>query len=130
MSAVESVIARVLFWGGVLGISLMLLGLIAFAVRGHEPLDITRMTQNREAAHAIGVFTSLPAVRRGLQTRPVDPLAITAVGILLLLVTPVIAVVAAIPAFLAAGDGPYAVIAALLAAMLIGSLLLGSAAGA
>ena len=125
MIGVERVISRVLFWGGVLGISLMLFGLIGFAVRGHETLNVTRLTEKREAGRAVGVFTSLPAVRRGLDTRPVDPLAVTAVGMLVLLVTPVVAVVAAIPTFIAAGDGRYAVIAALLAAILVGSLLFG-----
>lgn len=125
MRGVERVVSRVLFWGGVLGISLMLLGLIGFAVRSHETLNITRLTENREAGRAVGVFTSLAAVRRGLDTRPMDPLAVTAVGMLLLLIAPVAAVVAATPTFVAVGDGRFAVLAALLAATLIGSLLLG-----
>ena len=125
MSGVERVLSRVLFLGGVLSIALMLFGLLGFAVRSHDTLEITGMTRHREAGRAVGVFTSISAVRRALDRRPVDPLAVAAVGILLLLVTPIVAVMVAVPAFIAAGDGRYALIAGLLAALLVGSLVFG-----
>ena len=63
----------------------------------------------------------------GPPTKPVDPLAVAAVGLLALLATPVAAVVVAFPLFLSEGDRRYAVISAILAAALIGSLLIGGA---
>jgi uncharacterized membrane protein len=70
------------------------------------------------------VFVSVAEVVRGLSARPIDPLAVTALGLVLLLVTPVLGVALAIPAFLARGDYQYAAIAAFVFAMLVVSALL------
>jgi uncharacterized membrane protein len=125
---VERTVARTLFWGGLLGTALMVTGVSGYAVRagaGGEMLNPARVMENRAAGHAPDVFTSVPQVIRGLRHRPVDPLAIAALGILLLLATPAAAIVAAIPAFIGADDGRYAAIAATLAAVLVASLLAG-----
>jgi len=66
-------------------------------------------------------------VLEGLRRWPVDPLAVAAVGLLALACTPVAAVVVSIGVFLSEGDRRYALISALLAAALIGSLLMGGA---
>jgi uncharacterized membrane protein len=125
---VERTVARILFWGGVLGTALMVAGVAGYAVRAGlrgETLNPARVMENRAAGHAADVFTSVPQVVRGLRHRPVDPLAIAALGILLLLSTPAAAIAAAIPAFILADDGRYAAIAATLAATLVASLLAG-----
>jgi uncharacterized membrane protein len=130
VSRVEAVVSRVLWWGGVAGIVLMLIGLVSYAVQvgiGSDSFDVTRAVESRHAGRPPGVFTSGPQVLDGLRRWPVDPLAVAAVGLLALLATPVAAVVVAFPLFLSEGDRRYAVISAILAAALIGSLLIGGA---
>ena len=130
MIAVERVVSRILWWGGVASIALMLIGLAGYAARvdiRSDGFEISRRVEQGQAGAAPNVFTSLRQVIDGLRRRPVDSLAITAVGLLALLGTPVVAVVAAIPVFLAQGDRRYALISTVLALALIGSLLLGGA---
>ena len=71
----------------------------------------------------------MPEVLRGLRARPVDPLAVIALGLVLLLITPVVSVAAAIPAFLGEGDRQYAAIAGVVLSLLLTSLLLAGGAG-
>jgi uncharacterized membrane protein len=128
VTAVERIVSRVLWWGGVASITLMLIGLAGYVVQvgiGSEGFDVPRAIEHREAGRPPNVFTSLPQVLDGLRRRPIDPLAVAAVGLLTLLATPVVAVVVAVPVFLAGGDRRYALIAALLTVALIGSLLIG-----
>jgi uncharacterized membrane protein len=122
---VERVIGRLLLMGGLLSVSLMLAGLIFYAVLGHpQAREIVRVVHNREAGRAVDVFASLGDVRRALAQRPPDPLAITALGLVLLLVTPVLGVAAASAGFWRAGDRDYAVIAGIVLAMLLLSFAL------
>jgi uncharacterized membrane protein len=128
MTVVERVVSRILWWGGVVSISLMLFGLAGYALRvgiGSASFDLARTVENRQAGRPPEVFTSLPQVLDGFRHRPIDPLAIAAVGMLTLLATPVAAVIVAIPLFLGEGDRRYGLIATLLAVALIGSLLIG-----
>jgi uncharacterized membrane protein len=53
-----------------------------------------------------------------------DPLAVTALGLVALMATPILAVALAIPAFLRAGDRRYAAIAAFVLTLLVVSLTL------
>jgi uncharacterized membrane protein len=118
--------SRILFWGGLLSITVMVIGIIGVAVRGGlngEILNERRVAENRAAARPTAVFTSVAQVRRALTQWPVDPLAVVAAGIVLLLATPFLGVVAAFVAFLAAGDRRYALISAELIAELLVSLL-------
>ena len=121
--------SRILWWGGVASIALMLIGLAGYAVqvgigaRAFSPATIER----GQAGPPPHVFTSVRQVLDGLRRRPVDPLAVAAVGLLALACTPVAAVVVSIAVFLSEGDRRYALISALLAAALIGSLLMGGA---
>ena len=71
----------------------------------------------------------MPGVLRGLRARPVDPLAVIALGLVLLLITPMVSVAAAIPAFFGEGDRRYAAIAGVVLSMLLISLLLTGGAG-
>jgi uncharacterized membrane protein len=125
---VERVVSGVLFWGGVLGIALMLVGLLGVVARAGlhgTTWDPGEVMDQRGAGHAAHVFTSVAQVGEGLRRRPIDPLAIAAVGVLVLLATPIAATATAIPAFLLAGERSYAAIAALLVSALAASLLVG-----
>jgi uncharacterized membrane protein len=117
---VERLVARVLLWGGLLSVSLILGGLVVYAATGHpHAREIVRVVHNRETGRAIDVFTSLGDVRRALVQRPPDPLAITALGLVCLLATPAVGVAVAVAGFWRAGDRLYAGIAAIVLAMLV-----------
>jgi uncharacterized membrane protein len=119
-SNVERLVARVLLWGGLLSISLVLGGLVVYAATGHpHARELVRVVHNRETGQAIDVFTSLGDVRRALVQRPPDPLAITALGLVCLLATPAVGVAVAAAGFWRAGDRLYAGIAAIVLAMLV-----------
>ena len=126
VSRVEGFFACALV-GSVAGIVLMLIGLVSTRSRSNrtDSFDVTPGRRNRHAGRPPGVFTSVPQVLDGLRRWPVDPPAVAAVGLLALLATPVAAVVVAFPLFLSDGDRRYAIISAILAAALIGSLLIG-----
>ena len=131
-AGVELVIAQILLWGGLLGGLLVVLGLILFAGHGgfeRPALEVQRPIRPGRADHPPEVFVSVPEVLRGLRARPVDPLAVIALGLVLLLITPVVSVAAAIPAFLGEGDRQYAAIAGVVLSMLLISLLLAGGAG-
>ncbi|HTO12005.1 MAG TPA: DUF1634 domain-containing protein [Candidatus Binatia bacterium] len=124
-TSVERLIARLLLLGGLLSVGLVLSGLIVYAVQGHpEAREIVRVVHNREAGRAVDVFTSLGDVRRALAQRPPDPLAVTALGLVCLLATPVLGVAAASLAFWRAGDRDYAAIASIVLGMLLLSFAL------
>ena len=123
--AVERVIARLLMLGGLLSVSLVLVGLVVYAAQGHpEAREMVRVVHNREAGRAVDVFTSLGDVRRALAQRPPDPLAVTALGLVCLLATPVLGVAAAGVGFWRAGDREYTLIAGVVLAMLLLSFAL------
>jgi uncharacterized membrane protein len=125
----ERLVSRVLLWGGLLGVGLILTGLVVYASNGHpNAREIVRVMHNREAGRALDVFTSLSDVRRALTQRPPDPLAVTALGLVCLLVTPAVGVATASFAFWADGDRLYAGIAALVLAMLLFSFALAGGA--
>ncbi len=119
--SVEYLVARTLLAGGLIGIALILAGGALYALHGgfhHHAVHLTRPGDGR----APGVFTSVRQVVDGLRGRPMDALAVTALGLVALMATPIVAVALAIPAFLRAGDRRYAAIAAIVLAMLVVSL--------
>ena len=121
----ERLVARVLLVGGVLGIAVIVLGLWLYAGQGgfrHHVLRVDRALPGEP-----GVFVSIRQVVNGMRQHPVDPLAVSALGLALLMATPGLAVAVAIPAFVAARDFRYAGIASLVLAMLLVSLLLSGA---
>lgn len=121
----ERLVARVLLVGGLLGVALIMLGLGLYAGRGgfhHHVLRVDRVVPGEP-----GVFMSARQVVNRIRQRPVDPLAVSALGLLLLMATPGVAVALAIPAFVATRDYRYAGIASLVLAMLLVSLLLAGA---
>jgi hypothetical protein len=128
MTRAERVAARVLFWGAVLGIAVMAAGLGGAVLATGAALD--RAPRERHARGLVGPpaiapVTSLPHVLRSAAHHPTDPAAIAPLGVLTLLVTPIAAVAATIPAFLIDGDRRYAAIATLLLLALSASLWLG-----
>jgi uncharacterized membrane protein len=121
----ERLVARVLLVGGVLGIAVIVLGLGLYGGQGgfrHHVLRVDRAVPGEP-----GVFVSIRQVVDGMRRHPVDPLAVSALGLVLLMATPGLAVAVAIPAFVAARDFRYAGIASLVLAMLLVSLLLAGA---
>ncbi len=122
-SSVESLVAGVLLVGGLLGIGLVLAGLGLYAAQGgfhHHVL----LLQRPAGADPPGVITSVRQVVEGLRRSPPDPLAVSTLGLVLLMATPIVAVALAIPAFLSSGDRRFATIAAIVLAMLVVSLAL------
>jgi uncharacterized membrane protein len=130
IEAVERLVARVLLYGGTVSVALMLVGLTGYAVHGGFHLgaaDLQRVLRRQQEAEPPTVFVSLHEIARGVTHR--EPLAVIALGIALLAMTPVVGVAAAIPAFYRAGDSDYAVIAAIVLAVLVLSFFLAGGAG-
>jgi uncharacterized membrane protein len=126
---VERLIARLLFAGGVLGIAVAAVGLAVYTVGGGlggDGVNVERLLAARAGGRPAAVFVSVGAIVRGLTHPPVDPLALIALGLLLLLLTPVLGVAAAIPAFLVARDYRYVAISSLVLLALLAGLALGA----
>lgn len=113
----EALVARLLFFGGVASVALMLSGLVDLelhaAATGHA-LDLPRVVENRQAGRSVDVFVSLPAVARALGQWPPDPVAIMTAGVVVLLLTPTLGLVTALVGFVQEGDRTYAIISTLL----------------
>jgi hypothetical protein len=79
----EWLIAQVLLWGGLLSGLLVLFGLVLYTGQGGfagHVLELQRLTRPGAAGHPTGVFVSLREVLAGLSARPLDPVAIIALG--------------------------------------------------
>jgi uncharacterized membrane protein len=103
--------------GGTLAVALMLIGLATLEIRAARtahPLDIAHVVENRAAGRAVDVFVSLDEVTRALARWPPEPLGIIAAGIVMLLATPGVALVAAFTVFGRTADRQYATICAIL----------------
>jgi uncharacterized membrane protein len=106
--AAEIVASRVLFWGGMVSIAMMTLGLVGALWTGVS-LAVT--------------YSSVGQVARALAHWPVEPFAIVAAGILILLMTPVAVVTSLLIIFLRARDRRYAAISSLILLALLISLV-------
>ena len=129
---VEALIARLLLWGGLVSVALVLSGLVAYAAHGgfaHHVIELRQPAPSARVGHPPDVFVSLAEVLHGLTARPLDPLAIVALGLVLLLMTPVLGAALAIPGFIATRDYRYAIIASIVFAMLVVSVVLAGGAG-
>jgi uncharacterized membrane protein len=128
----ERLVSRVLLWGGAASVALMLVGLVLYVAHGgfHAgTADFERIVRRREEGQPPVVFVSVREVARGVLHRPPEPLALIALGILMLVLTPVAGVATAIPAFARAGDRDYAIIATIVLGVLAVSFLLAGGAG-
>jgi uncharacterized membrane protein len=83
------------------------------------------MPHPAEAALSGHIFTSLSQIITGVSTSPVDPLAVVALGLVVLLSTPVLGVALAAGTFAARRDRTYLLISGLVLVILLLSLLLG-----
>jgi uncharacterized membrane protein len=113
----EALVARVLFVGGTASVALMLAGLLSLEIHafsGGHAVEIPRMAENREAGRSVDVFVSVPQLARALRHWPPDATAGITTGVVLLLLTPTISLVAALVGFVRQRDHTYAVIAGLL----------------
>jgi uncharacterized membrane protein len=128
MRSAEKFVAWILLLGGVLGVSVMVLGIVAAVVQAHGLQAIMHMREpvGGGTGRAADAVSSVGQIARGLRQRPVDPLAVSAVGIVVLFATPVAAVIASGIAFLAEGDRRFAVICALIATALVASFWVGA----
>lgn len=114
---VETLVARLLFLGGVVSVALMLTGLVDLELHTMTPgqrLDVARIVENRQAGRSVDVYVSLPQLGRALRHWPPDPVAIMTTGIVVLLLTPTMGLAAALAGFLHEGDRAYALISTLL----------------
>ena len=127
MIDVERAASRMLLFGGAIAVVLMVTGLIALEVRATRtahPLDVAHVAANRAAGRSVDVFVSLPQLARALRRRPVDPVAVITVGIVVLLATPGAALLIALSGFGRLRDREYiAVCAALAVALACGFFL-------
>ena len=130
--AVETLVAHLLFWGGTLSILIILSGLVLYAAHGgfnDRAIELHRAASWAGQVHPREVFVSIAEVARGLEARPMRPTAVIALGLTLLLMTPVAGVVVAIAGFLADGDYRYAVIATIVFALLVVGTVMARRAG-
>lgn len=129
MRHVERVVSRVLLWGGLLSIVAMTLGMGLYAKQPVGGVDVLRLriVEHSVEDRAVPVFASLDGIAQGLGHRPVDPLAVTALGVVGLFLTPVAGVFVAILSFWSSGDRSYTLIATIVLAGLLLSFALGAA---
>jgi uncharacterized membrane protein len=113
--AVEHLVARVLLGGGLLSTILIAGGLALYLWQAWPPGTHPAPAPNDTVASPGGV-------RAGLSRWPPDPLALSTLGLVCLLATPVAGVALAAAAFWARGDGTYAAIAGIVLGMLLVSL--------
>jgi uncharacterized membrane protein len=127
-TAVERTVGRVLLAGGLLSIALVVAGLVAYAWQGAPHVqDIVGAVHARQSGPGLDVYTTLSEVRRALTQHPPDALALTALGLVCLLATPVTGVALAIVAFWRQGDREYTAIATAILVMLLVSFALAAA---
>jgi len=123
----ERAVSRVLLLGGFLAVALMIGGLVALeirALRTAHPLDIAHVLENRDVGRSVDVFVSMPQLGRALRRWPPSQLAVITAGIVVLLATPAVGVVAALVAFAREADGRYVLICvALLVGLVVGFFL-------
>jgi uncharacterized membrane protein len=127
----ERSVSRVLFIGGIASIAVLVSGLLLYAVLGggRQVVDAYRVLTHEAAGRPAAVYATLGEIAHGVTHRPPDPLAVIALGIVVLVATPVAALVAAVVAFARAGDRDYAVIAGIVLAVLLVSFTLSGGVG-
>jgi uncharacterized membrane protein len=125
---IQHVVGRVLLGGGLLALILIVAGLVIYVAEGApNASEIVKAVQLRESGPALDVYPTLGSVRRALAQHPPDGLALTALGLVCLLATPVVGVALAIGAFWRHGDREYTLIAGAILTMLLVSFVLAAA---
>jgi uncharacterized membrane protein len=122
--AVEALIARVLFVGGIVSLVVVLAGFALFLATGGDALREAHLHARREITGRVPrVFISARDVARAINHWPPEPFAVIALGLTILLVTPVIGVATALGAFIRVGDRDYIAISAIVLAILAASFV-------
>ena len=129
LGRVERGTSRVLFWGGSASIAIAVAGLLlaAFGAGGlTREVRLIDIRQPPVGQPAAGVFVAVGPIMRGLHVGPgFDPLAVVALGLGLLLLTPVAGVAVALAGFLLVGDRLYAMVASVVLVILAASFFTG-----
>lgn len=124
LASVEYVVSLALFWGGVLGVVLVMVGMTLHLSDGSwtaDPAMLGDIRSTRDDGLAAGTFVSVGEISQGLSKRPMDSLALVALGLGVLLLTPLAGVALALLAFVRIRDRRYIVISSLVLAILIAS---------
>jgi uncharacterized membrane protein len=126
----ERVVSRVLFLGGVVSVAILVVGIVMYALTGagHTP-DLYRSLRHQAAGQPTAVYSTLGEIAHGVAKDPPDPIAVLALGLVVLAATPVAALVGALVTFARTGDRDYAVIAAIVLAVLLVSFTLSGGLG-
>jgi uncharacterized membrane protein len=123
---VEHAIGQLLLVGGVASVTLVLLGLGIYA--GTEglraPIDIEPLVNPDGGTLPPHIFVSVSQIFRSLLPFLADPLALVALGLVVLLSTPVLVVALATLVFFRQRDRKYSLIATIVLAMLLLSFFL------
>ena len=128
----ERVVSRVLLLGGLVSVTALVGGLVIYvaaAGTGRETADLYRSLIHEGTGRPAAVYSTLAEIAHGVARPRPDPLAIIALGLVLLVATPVASRVAALVAFARAGDRDYVVIAAIVLAVLLVSFALSGGVG-
>jgi uncharacterized membrane protein len=126
----EILVGRVLLWGGLISILVVLAGFGLHLLRGPVEMNSTLVNDvtgpsSAAGGRAPGVFVSGSEIIAGLRRRPIDPLAIIALGLVMLLATPVVAVILSVPAFAAIRDHRYVAISFIILCILAVGFFIG-----
>lgn len=124
----EQVVARLLSWGGVLGVALMVVGVAIHVESGHRTEPGGGGAAIGHVQDRVGPAASLAAMHRVLRQWPPDPLAVADVGIAVVLITPILGVGAAAAAFWVSGDYRYVLVAGAVLAVILTSIVVGRVA--
>lgn len=125
---IQKTVGRVLLGGGLLSLVLMVSGALVYVAQGApDAAAIVGAVHAGQRGVALDVYPTLGALGRALVRHPPDGLALTALGLVCLLATPVVGVALAIAAFWRHGDREYTVIAAAILTMLLVSFALAAA---
>jgi uncharacterized membrane protein len=128
----ERLVSRVLLLGGLVSVTVLVGGLVIYAAAagtGQETTDLYRSLTLEQTGRPVAVYSTLADIAHAITRERPDPLAIIALGLVLLVATPVASLVAAMVAFARAGDRDYAVIAAIVLGVLLVSFTLSGGVG-
>ena len=119
---VETLIARVLFWGSLVSVGVALIGLILYlSAADARKIDLVKEFSEQRANAE--VFTSVGAILKASSL--MNPSGIIGIGVLFLLATPIASITLTIITFLCAHDRRYAIISAVVLLVLILSIIIG-----
>jgi uncharacterized membrane protein len=123
-ASVEYVVSVVLFWGGMISVVLVVAGMALHLRSDMVTADAATLSEIRSSQAtelAAGAFMSVREIGHSLITRPMDALALVALGLTVLLLTPVVGVAVALLAFVNTREYLYVVISSLVLTILVAS---------